>query len=266
MTSLTHDSPELAETYDRLSDSQFAGGKRLVDRMGIQRGERALDVGCGTGRLARWIASIAGADAVVGIDPLPDRVKVARANSPGIRFEVGTAEDLSAFGDESFDAVCMSAVFHWVGDKPKALGEARRVLKPGGRIGLTTPPRELRAAGTTTQVVGPLLGERYSHKFNPDGFGIARAGCTVTELVTLIVEAKLDLLELHVMRRTQSFATGKDAVDFLQSSSFGNFARMVTEDARADFEADVAAAFDARKGPDGITMHDHGVLLVAARS
>jgi ubiquinone/menaquinone biosynthesis C-methylase UbiE len=266
MTSLTHDSPELAETYDRLSDSQFAGGKRIAEQMAIEAGERVLDIGCGTGRLARWIAGIAGSDRVVGIDPLPDRVQVARANSPGIRFEVGTAEDLSAFGDASFDALCMSAVFHWIGDKPKALREARRVLRPGGRLGLTTPPKELRGASTTAQLVGPLLGEKYTRRFNPEGFGIAQSGCTVTELINLVVEAQLDLIELHVIRRTHGFKHGKDAVDFLQSSSFGNFARLVTEDARADFQADLAAAFEARKGPDGITMQDHGLLLVAARA
>ena len=85
---------------------------------------RSLAAMFGTGRLARWIAGITGPDSVVGIDPLPDRVQVARANSPGVKFDVGTAEDLSAFGDASFDALSMSAVFHWIGDKPKALREA----------------------------------------------------------------------------------------------------------------------------------------------
>src|SRR5258708_17201527 len=139
MTSLAHDSPELAETYDRLSDSQFAGGKSLVGRLDVKEGDRVLDVGCGTGRLARWIASITGAAGVVGIDPLVDRVQVARTNSQGIAFEVGSAEDLGAFADGSFDVVCMSAVFHWVADKPEALRGVRRVLKPGGRLGPTAP-------------------------------------------------------------------------------------------------------------------------------
>ena len=266
MTSLAHDSPELAETYDRLSDSQFAGGKRLVGRLDVKEGDRVLDVGCGTGRLARWIASITGPAGVVGIDPLVDRVQVARTHAQGIAFEVGSAEDLGAFADGSFDVVCMSAVFHWVADKPKALREVRRVLKPGGHLGLTTPPKDLRGVSTTAQLVGPLLGERYSGKFNPGGFAVANAGCTVSELLNLIVEAQLDVMELHVVRRTQSFVRGQDVVDFLQSSSFGNFGRLVTDDASSAFQADLASAFDARKGPEGIVLHDHGVMLIAARA
>jgi arsenite methyltransferase len=266
MTSLAHDSPVLAETYDRLSDSQFAGGKRLVARLEVKAGDRVLDVGCGTGRLARWIAGIVGPASVVGIDPLVDRVQVARANSRDIAFEVGTAEDLGAFADGSFDVVCMSAVFHWVPDKPKALREARRVLKAGGRLGLTTPPKDLRGVTTTAELCRALLTEKYAGKFNPGGFAVAETGCTVSELVSLIVEAHLDLVELHVMRRTQSFARGQDVVDFLQSSSFGNFGRLVTDDASAAFQADLAAAFEARKGPDGIVLQDHGVLLLAGRS
>ncbi len=263
-TSLSHDSPHLAQTYDRLSDSQFAGGQRIVGHLGVKAGDRVLDVGCGTGRLARFIASITGTAGVIGIDPLVDRVQIARTNSPGLSFEVGSAEDLGAFADESFDAVCMSAVFHWVADKPKALRETRRVLKPGGRLGLTTPPKEMRAVGTTAQVVAALIGGRYARAFNPDGFGIAYVGCSASELATLVVEANLDLVELHVVRRTQTFPRGQDVVDFLQSSSFGNFARLVKEDAQAAFQADVAAAFDARKGPEGIVVNDHGMLMIAA--
>ena len=68
LTSFTHDSRSLAETYDRVSDLQFEGGKGLVERLGLEEGARVLDVGCGTGRLAHWIAERVGImGAVTGI-------------------------------------------------------------------------------------------------------------------------------------------------------------------------------------------------------
>ena len=50
-TSFSHDSRKLAETYDRLSDSQFEGGKFLVERLGLGAGARVLDLFAGTGAL-----------------------------------------------------------------------------------------------------------------------------------------------------------------------------------------------------------------------
>src|SRR5215475_3374812 len=101
MTSFMHDSRSLAETYDRVSDLQFEGGKRLVERLGLKEGARVLDVGCGTGRLAQWIAERVGTKgAVVGIDPLEERIRIARSRGGGTAsFEVGQAEDLRAFED-----------------------------------------------------------------------------------------------------------------------------------------------------------------------
>src|SRR5262249_11056465 len=155
---LAHDSRHLAETYDRVSDLQFEGGKRLVERLALDEGSRILDIGCGTGRLTRWIGERLGPSAcVVGIDPLEERIGVARSHGGAVRFEVGQAEDLGAFEDASFDAVCMSSVFHWVSDKTKALAEIRRVLRPGGRLGVTTNPHELARAGTVALVLQPLL-------------------------------------------------------------------------------------------------------------
>jgi ubiquinone/menaquinone biosynthesis C-methylase UbiE len=266
-TSYTHDTPRLAETYDRLSDSQFESGKRLVERLGLAGGERVLDVGCGTGRLARWIADIVGTTgSVVGIDPLADRIAIARAQVPGVRFEVGQAEDLGAFADASLDAVCMSAVFHWVTDKPKALSEVRRVLRPGGRLGVTTLPRELTGASSVAAVLAPLLQRApYAGRVDLSGLAIASRGHTTTDLISFVLEAQLELAELHVMPRSWARATGTEAVDFLEASSFGNFLRIVPDELRPTLHADLAAAFDARKGPDGVRIKDWGVVFVATR-
>ena len=157
MVSHAHDNPELARTYHRVSDQQFEGGQRLARLLHLVRGDRVLDIGCGTGRLAEWMASQFGPE-VVGIDPLPERVALARARAPGLRFEVGRAEDLGAFPVGSFDAVCVSAAFHWIEGKPRAVAEMARVLCQGGRLGLTTLGKELQGRGRSRPFSAPWSG------------------------------------------------------------------------------------------------------------
>jgi arsenite methyltransferase len=266
-TSFAHDSRRLAETYDRMSDSQFESGKRLLERLGLEQGARVLDIGCGTGRLARWIAERLGPEGfVAGIDPLAERIDIARSQGGAARFEVGQAEDLAAYEDAGFDAVCMSAVLHWVWDKAKALAEIRRVLRPGGRLGVTTLPHELSGAGTVAHVLRPMLGRPpYFGRVDLSALTFATRGQTTTDLVTMILESRLELVELHVTQRVRSQPTGGELVDFLEASSFGNFLRIVPEELRPSLRADLASAFDAQKGPDGVVVRDWGLLAIAAR-
>jgi ubiquinone/menaquinone biosynthesis C-methylase UbiE len=267
MTSYAHDNASLAEAYDRLSDSQFDAGRRLVEGLELKAGNHVLDVGCGTGRLAHWIGERLGREGrVVGIDPLPDRVAIARTRNPGIQFEVGHAEDLAAFEDESFDAVCLSAVFHWIADKPKALAEIRRVLRPGGLVGVTTMVKELLPVGTMAAVCAAVFGRApYHDQLNREGFAIVNQSVPVTELISMIMQSQLDLVLLQVAERRRTHASGRDVVDFVESSSFGNFLGVVPEELRPRLRDDLATALDELKGPNGVVIRDHGLVFVARR-
>lgn len=267
MTSFKHDSRSLAETYDRVSDLQFEGGKGLAERLGLEEGARVLDVGCGTGRLAHWIAERVGImGAVTGIDPLEERILIARSRGGNVRFEVGHAEDLRAFEDASFDAVCMSSVLHWVTDKARALAEVRRVLRPGGRLGVTTQPHELFKAGTVGLVLEPLLTRApYAGRVDGSMLTFANSRCTTTDLVSLVLESRLDLAELHVRQSVRTYASGEAVVDFIEASSFGTFLRPVPEELRLSLREDLIAAFDARKGSEGVALRGWGVLFIATR-
>jgi SAM-dependent methyltransferase len=267
MTSFEHDSRRLAEMYDRLSDLQFESGKRLVERLGLKEGAHVLDVGCGTGRLAHWLAERVGATgAVTGIDPLEERIHIARARGGAVRFELGQAEDLGAFEDASFDAVCMSSVLHWVEDKARALAEVCRVLRPGGRLGVTTLPHELARFGTVGRVLEPLLARApYAGRVDLSMLTLAKRGCTTTELVSLVLESRLDLVELHLMPRDRTHASGEALLDFLEASSFGTFLNLVPEDLRPSLRTELIAAFDAQRGPEGVAVHGWGVMFIAAR-
>jgi arsenite methyltransferase len=261
MVSHAHDNPELARTYDRLSDQQFEGGQRLARLLHLVRGDRVLDIGCGTGRLAEWMASQFGPE-VVGIDPLPERVALARARAPGLRFEVGRAEDLGAVPAGSFDAVCVSAAFHWIEGKPRAVAEMARVLCQGGRLGLTTLGKELQGQGTLTTVLRSVVaGPPFAAHARQAASSLRAA--TLTEIVTLVGDAALTLRELHVVRRERRYRTGEDVVSFFESSSFGNLLGSFPEEVRPRLRSDLVDAFEARRGDAGIPIVDHGVILVA---
>jgi ubiquinone/menaquinone biosynthesis C-methylase UbiE len=89
---LVFDTEILAHNYERLSaERQFKSGQTLISELGIAPGDRVLDVGSGTGLLAEFTTDVVGpTGAVVGIDPLPLRVELAkRRGRPNLSFAVG---------------------------------------------------------------------------------------------------------------------------------------------------------------------------------
>lgn len=125
-----------AEIYDaRFVPALFAQwGPVVATEAGVRKGDRVLDVACGTGALTLAAAKIAGpSGSVVGLDANPEMLAVARRKPVQIEWLEGTAEALP-LPDSSFDAVVSQFGFMFFEDKPQALREMVRVLKPGGRL------------------------------------------------------------------------------------------------------------------------------------
>ena len=104
----------------------------LHHRLRVDTGDRLLDVACGSG-LAIELARLRGASGA-GIDASPRLVAVARDRNPGCDIQVGDMHALPWVAD-SFDVVTSFRGI-W-GTTPAAMSEIRRVLRPGGRVGLT---------------------------------------------------------------------------------------------------------------------------------
>jgi len=102
--------------------------------------ERVLDGGCAFGYGTAPLA--AKAKTVCGCDPSPELIERARKNCPGIQFEICPLEKMPYAG-ESFDAITLTDVLEHVADEKAALNEMFRVLKPGGRLIITTPHKGL---------------------------------------------------------------------------------------------------------------------------
>lgn len=220
--SLELDSPELAATYDLTSLRQFNHGKVLIQALDPKPGERVLDIGCGTGRLGEYVANLVGPSGeVIGIDPLPLRIDFAGRKHPRFSAQVGRAEDLSAFPDGSFDVVYSNSVFHWVSDKPTALREALRVLKPGGRIGINSADAE-RPHEFAALVRESVIEEGLREVAEASAFG-TNYRVSANELISLLDDA--GFIRLQVTPHT--FVDDVEGVDDLfawsTSSSFGNF-------------------------------------------
>jgi len=127
---------DAAKSYDALFVPALFGqwAPRVADAAQIERGQRVLDVACGTGVLAREAASRTGSTGqVVGVDPLPGMLAVARKLAPSIEWREGVAESLP-FPDRAFDAVVSQFGLMFFTDRHRALREMLRLLTPGGRL------------------------------------------------------------------------------------------------------------------------------------
>ncbi len=122
--------PEGLEPVDFARRSDFLLGH-------IRAGERVLDVGCGEGRFAAELARI-GAHPV-GIDVAAEPLRRARARHPELDLRQIAAEGAWPLQDASFDAVWAGEVIEHVADTTGWLSEARRVLRSGGELLLSTP-------------------------------------------------------------------------------------------------------------------------------
>lgn len=109
--------------------------KSVFDRIGISRGTRLLDVGCGAGRAAQLAAEL-GAQ-VSGIDAAPALIEIARERLPRGDFRVGDMDELP-YTDASFDVVTGFNSFQHAADPVAALSEAKRVVRRRGRVAMLT--------------------------------------------------------------------------------------------------------------------------------
>lgn len=167
--------------YDRLnrlmSFGMDAGWRRLAAEAAEPRGRRILDLGTGTGDVARELAR-RGAAAVVGADFTPAMLAVASRRYGGHPYAWLAADGHRLpFRDASFDALTNAFVLRNLVDLPAAFAEMARVLRPGGRLAcldMTQPPPGPFAAfyrlyfnRLLPPVAGLLSGDRAAYRYLP---------------------------------------------------------------------------------------------------
>jgi demethylmenaquinone methyltransferase / 2-methoxy-6-polyprenyl-1,4-benzoquinol methylase len=154
----------IAPVYDVMNRTMTAGldrrWRRLTAEAVVRDGDDVLDACCGTGDLAIAAARVGGR--VTGLDFSEAMLERARGKDAPIEWVRGDMLALP-FGDASFDAATVGFGVRNVEDIERAFVELRRVLRPGGRIGILeiTRPRGLLAPFYKLWFDGiiPLLGK-----------------------------------------------------------------------------------------------------------
>lgn len=212
----------IADRYDLitklLSYGQDARWKRtLIARACLQRGERVLDLACGTGDLA--FAAAAQGGRVVGLDLTHRMLQLAARKSAAAGLVTGDMTHLP-FGPQSFDVVTTGYGLRNVPDLAVAIDEIGRVLRPGGRLlsldfNRPEPPLVRGAYLAYLTVVGAglgwlLHGDPDTYRYIPASIRRYPGATGVAELLTArgftavtVVPLLFGLMTLHVAQRAR---------------------------------------------------------------
>ena len=144
--------------------------EELAAECGLMQGQRVLDLGCGVGSTASYLARRWGVS-VVGLDSSVGFIEEAESRDPGVTWTLGRAEEIP-YGDGSFDAVFCECFLSTLDDPSRVLGEIRRVLRADGRLAVTD--MYLRNPGNAPSLIGL-----------PAASCLRRAGCREAVVSTL---------------------------------------------------------------------------------
>lgn len=162
--------PEMYETH--LVGTLFRPfAERVLDQTDIVPGNRVLDVACGTGIVARLAKQrIGDSGFVAGVDISPGMLSVARRVAPDIEWREGNASALPLLDGEIFDVVTCHQGLQFFPDKPAAVRQMQRALKPKGRIAIATwhNDAEMPFLAELRRIAEDHLGPIHDNRF---GFG-----------------------------------------------------------------------------------------------
>jgi SAM-dependent methyltransferase len=220
--------------------------ERYTAALDLADGARVLDVGCGTGPVSRYLATLPGVGAVVGVDPSPVFVERARelADDPRLSFHVGVARELP-LPDRSFECVVFHTVLCHVDGVEQALAEAHRVCRPGGTLAVFDGDYATATVATSENdplqacmdaAVDGLVHDRWVTRRLPRlmqdaGFALVRVDghaytTTGSTYMTTIVERGADALAAGgvVDARTADALKAEAAVRVAEGRFFGHIA------------------------------------------
>jgi ubiquinone/menaquinone biosynthesis C-methylase UbiE len=235
----------------------------LLRAAALRRGERVLDVGCGTGIVARLAAEAVGPEgSVAGLDVEPGMLAVARsaAAGAGIEWIEASAESIP-LPDASVDAVLCQMSLQFVPDRARALEEMRRVLVPGGRIVLNVP-------GPASAFFEPLS-EGLARHIDPQAAAFVERVFSlhdVDQLTALLEGAGFRDVRVEAEKIELSLPPPKDFLwQYAAATPMAGILMEAGEEARKELEREVVAAWRDYEVDEGMEIRQRVVVANAIR-
>jgi SAM-dependent methyltransferase len=230
--------------------------EQFVDLVGVRRGDRVLDVGCGPGVLTAPLVERCGAENVAAVDPSPSFAMAARDRFPGVDVRQTGAESLP-FDDAGFDATLAQLVVQFMSDPVAGLREMGRVTRPGGTVSASVWDN----AGTT----GPLqLFWRAAEEVDPEAHDEGRqAGSREGHLAELAEEAGLRVVQSTSLTVTVKFPSFEAwwSPYLLGVGPAGSYVASLSPELRQQVEESCR-----RRLPDGAFEHGGTAWVVVAEA
>lgn len=254
-----------AANYERYFVPTIGGplAEDLVAAAAPVPGERVLDVGCGTGIVARLAASRVGPSGVVaGADVTEGMLAVARTaasagDTPVQWYE--TAAEAMPLPDAAFDIVFCQVALQFFQDKAAAVREMHRVLAPGGRVWASVPAptaffEVLKHA--VSRHLGPARGAFVQRVFSMHD---------AAELKGLFTNAGFDAVHVRTEARRLRFPAARDFVwQYLCSTPLMAAVAEATDEQRAALQQEVETGW-ARWEADGGLASEQPVVTISGR-
>jgi trans-aconitate 2-methyltransferase len=124
------------ERYHQFQRERFAPFEDLLRLVQVRPGLRVVDLGCGTGELTRRLADALPDSTVLGLDASAEMLRrAAEQIRPGLRFELGTIEEVEG----GWDLVFSHAAIQWVPDHEALVPRLLSLVTPGGQLAVQLP-------------------------------------------------------------------------------------------------------------------------------
>jgi ubiquinone/menaquinone biosynthesis C-methylase UbiE len=236
----------------------------LVAAAQVQPGDHVLDVACGTGVVARRAAERVGETGrVVGLDVNAAMLGVARASAVGAAIEWCEASAvLMPLPDTSFDVVLCQHGLQQFQDRPAALAEMHRVLRPAGRLAASVWASLERSPGYGALVAAleRHVGEAAANNRRAP-FALSDAG----EVERLVRAAGFQDVSVVTHAGTARFSSVAAFAEAQLAATPLSTLGVVSDQTIASVVGDVSAALQPYVGPDGLTFPMHAHLVTARK-